>query len=183
MSKKTLYTILAIIAGLAVIGGIVWYFFFRPAKPATAPGAGFAAPGQEVAAGWKPISDDPVVSARFSGDEILFYDFSGRLWQFKTGDAKPVLTDQTAIENPAEIIWSLNGKNMVKTGSGQFDSRYVFNDFAKKISANLNASIKSAAFSPNGAKIVYHISGNSNINSLYTSDPDGKKTKIFNNIF
>ncbi|MBI4919809.1 hypothetical protein HY838_00705 [Candidatus Azambacteria bacterium] len=177
MSKKTLYIILVILASLAIIGGVVWYLFFKSAKPVTTPGAGFAAPGQEAAAGWKPISDDPVVSARWSGDEILFYDFSGQLWQFKTGDAKPILTDQTAIENPAEIIWSLNGKNMVKAGSEQFDSRYVFNDFAKKISANLTANIKSAAFSPDGAKMVYHISGNSNINSLYTSNPDGKKQK------
>jgi len=149
MSKKTFYTILIVLTGLLIIGGLVWYFFFKPLTPAAAPeGPGFTAPGQEAAKKWLPISENKVISAHFIRDAILFYDFSGQLWQFKNGDSKPTPIDQTAIENPAEIIWSINEKNVVKTGLDQSDSHYIFSDFSKKIFTNLKTGIKSAVFSP-----------------------------------
>ncbi len=100
MSKRTFYIILVILAGLLVVGGLIWYFFSKPSAPTTpADSAGFTFPGQETAAGLAPISNGLVTSARFVGDDILFYDFSGQLWQLKSGESKPSLSDQRTNEN------------------------------------------------------------------------------------
>jgi len=179
MSKKTFYIILIVLAGLIIIGGLIWYFIFNSSAPAVSPeGPGFTTPSQETTKGWRPLSEGPVIAAHFiSDDSILFYDFSGNLWQFKNGDSKPTLIDQMAIENPAETIWSINGGNIVKTGSNQSDIGYAFSDFSKKIFTNLRANIKSVVFSPDGSKIAYYLSDGLNTNSLYTSNPDGKSQK------
>jgi len=178
MSKRTFYIILIILAGLIIIGGVVWYFIFNPSAPAASPeGPGFTTPGQETAKGWQPLSESPVISAHFSDDSILFYDFSGNLWRFENGNQKPTPIDQAAIENPAETIWSISGKNIVKAGLNQLDASYTFSDFSKKIFANLRANIKSAVFSPDGGKIAFYLSDGLNTNSLYMSDPDGKNQK------
>lgn len=179
MSKRTFYIILIILAGLIIIGGVIWYFIFNPSAPAMSPeGPGFTTPGEETFKGLAPISEDPVISAHFSDDDtILFYDFSGNLWQFKNGGQKPTPIDQIAIENPAEIIWSISGKNIVKAGLNQSDASYASSDFSKKILTNLRANIKSAVFSPDGGKIAYYLSNGLNTNSLYTSNPDGKSQK------
>lgn len=179
MSKKTFYIILIILVGLIIIGGLIWYFLYKPSAPATSPESlGFTAPGKEAPKEWTPISESRVISAHFSDDDsILFYDFSGNLWQFKNGDSKPALVDQTAIENPAEATWSINGKNIVKAGLNQSDINYVFSDFSKKIFINLRANIKSLVFSPDGGKIAYYLSDGLNLNSLYLSNPDGKSQK------
>ncbi|MFH1393158.1 MAG: hypothetical protein ABIG73_02155 [Patescibacteria group bacterium] len=100
MSKKTFYIILIILATLLIVGGLIWYFFFKPSAPAITGNAGFTVPGQETTAGLVPISEGPVVSARFIGDDILFYDFSGQLWQLKSGELKPSLSVQQIAENP-----------------------------------------------------------------------------------
>ena len=179
MSKKTFYIILIILVGLIIIGGLIWYFLFNSSAPVKSPeGPGFTTPGQEAAKGWQPISEGPVISAHFSDDDlILFYDFSGNLWQFKNGDQKPTLLDQAAIENPTEAIWSMSGKNIVKAGLNQLGASYAFSDFSKKIFTNLRADIKSIVFSPDGGKIAYYLSDGLNINSLYTSSPDGKSQR------
>jgi len=178
MSKKTFYIILIILVGLLVVGGLIWYFFFKPSAPATPPeSAGFTAPGQETPKGWVPISKGPVIAAHFiSDDSILFYDFSGQFWQLKSGDLKPTLLAQPAIENPADIIWSSTEKNIVKAGLNQSDVRYVFSDINKNNLSNFNSGIKSIAFSPDAKKIVYYISDFKN-NSLFISDADGKNQK------
>ena len=178
MPKKTFYIILIILSGLIIIGGVIWYFIFNSSAPAASPeGPGFTAPGQETFKGLVPISEGPVISAHFSDDSILFYDFSGNLWQFKNGDSKPALIDQMAIENPAETIWSISGKNIVKAGLNQLDTGYAFSDFGKKIFTYLKANIKSVVFSPDGSKIAYYLSDGLNTNSLYLSNPDGKSQK------
>jgi len=179
MSKKTFYIILTVLAGLVIIGGLIWYFLFHSSAPATpSEGLGFTAPGQETSKGWMPISEGPVISAHFNNDDtILFYDFSGNLWQFKTGDSKPTSIGQMAVENPAEIIWSISEKNIIKTGLNQTDAGYAFSDFNKKTFTNLRVNIKSVVFSPDGGKIAYYLSDGLNTNSLYTSGPDGKNQK------
>ena len=178
MSKKTFYIILAILAGLLVIGGLIWYFFFRSSAPATAPqSAGFTSPGQAVVSEiLVPISDGPVIAAHFNGDNFLFYDFSGWFWRVSGGDLRPAQVTQPAIEKPADIIWSSTEKNIIKTGLNQSDIRYVFSDFGETILTNLKSGIKSAAFSPDAKKIAYYFSDPKN-NSLFISDPDGKNQK------
>ena len=178
MPKKTFYIILIILAGLIIIGGVIWYFIFNSSTPTASPqGPGFIAPDREISKEWKPISENRVISAHFSDDDsILFYDFSGNLWQFKNGDSKPMLTDQIAIESPAETIWSISGKNIVKAGLNQSDVSHVFSDFNKKIFTNLRANIKSVIFSPDGGKIAYYLSSG-NTNALHLSNPDGKSQK------
>ena len=179
MSKKTFYIILIILAGLLIIAGLVWYFLFKSSAPAVSPeSAGFTTPGQKTTKGWRPLSEGPVIAAHFiSDDSILFYDFSGNLWQFKTGDSKPTSIGQMAVENPAEIIWSISEKNIIKTGLNQTDAGYAFSDFNKKTFTNLRVNIKSVVFSPDGGKIAYYLSDGLNTNSLYTSGPDGKNQK------
>lgn len=180
MPKKNFYIILTALVGLIIIGGLIWYFIFKPSMPAAPPqSAGFTTPNQEIVAGkLTTISENRVVSAHFGGDDtILFYDFSGQLWRFKNGDLKPTLIDQTAVKNPAEIIWGTSGKNIVKSGLNQSDIGYLFSDFNKKILTNLRANIKSAVFSPDGTKIAYYLSNGLNTNALYLSNSDGKNQK------
>jgi len=163
MSKKTFYIILITLVGILIVGGLVWYFFSKPSAPATTTdSAGFTLPGQETAANLAPISDGLVVSAHFVGNDVLFYDFSGQLWQLKSGELKSTLTTQPMIENPIDIIWSSAEKNIIKTGQGSF--------------SGLKSGIKSVAFSPDAKKIVYYISDSGN-NSLFISDADGKNQK------
>ena len=176
MSKKTFYIILIILAGLFIVGGLVWYFFFKPSTPVITGNAGFTVPGQETATGLVPISEGPVVSARFIGDDILFYDFSGQLWQLKSGGVKPESLVQPVIENSADVIWSSTEKNIIKTGFEQSGIRYVFSDIDKNNLSNLILGIKSTVFSPDAKKIAYYISDLKN-NSLFISDADGKNQK------
>lgn len=169
MTRKNIILTIIIILVSAGLAALIWYFIFKPSTPAISPeGPGFTAPGQETSKGWALISESRVISAHFNDDNlILFYDFSGNLWQFKDGGSKPTLIDQIAIENPAEVIWSIGGKNIVKAGLDQSDARYV----------NLRANIKSVVFSPDGNKIAYYLSDGLSVNSLYTSNPDGKNQK------
>ena len=102
MSKKTFYIILIALVGLFIVGGLIWYFFSKPSipsEPATTDSAGFTFPGQETTADLVPVSDNFVISARFAGDVLLFYDFSGQLWQLKNGESKPELSTQQTNEN------------------------------------------------------------------------------------
>jgi len=176
MSKKTFYIILIILAGLLVIGGLIWYFFFKSPAPPVAGGAGFTLPGQETAAGLIPISEGPVVSAHFVGDDILFYDFSGQFWQLKSRELKSAPLSQPPAENPADIIWSSTEKNIIKTGFYQSEIGYFLSDINKNILSILKPDIKSMAFSPDAKKIIYYVSNTDN-NSLFIGDSDGKNQK------
>lgn len=129
MPKKTLYIILAVIAGLVIIGGLIWYFVLKPGKvTAPASGVGFTVPGQTKSGNkLKVISESPVISLRQNGESILFYDFSGQLWLFNPGEAKPVLSGQAPVENLSDIIWpktfSPDGKKIVyQRDNGLFTS-------------------------------------------------------------
>lgn len=105
MSKKTFYIILIVIAGILVIGGLVWFLFFRSAAPATTQnGPGFTTPNQKIAEGWQPISETPVMSAHFNGNDIVFSDFSGQLWRLADGETKPSLTTEMDTTNPTKPI-------------------------------------------------------------------------------
>lgn len=106
MSKKTFYIILIVIAGVLVIGGLIWFFFFRSEAPptTTSNGPGFTTPNSKNAQGWNPISEGLVVSAHFSGNDILFYDFSGQLWHLADGETKPSLTIETDTVNSAKPL-------------------------------------------------------------------------------
>jgi len=144
------------------------------------PGANFTINGQPVTTNeskLKTISNGPVIAAKLSGETLLFYDFSGQLWQIPVGATNPVAVDQTSISNPADIVWSLDLRNIVKSGSEQNDTKYIFSDFTTKTLVNLKSGIKSLAFSLDGKKIVYYIFENLKSNSLFTSDPDGRNQK------
>ncbi len=167
--------------GLIIIGWLIWYFIFRSPAPAITPqSADFTLPGEGAGAtNLMRISTGPVVSAHFNDDNsILFYDFSGKLWRYKIGDSKSTSVEQTTVEDPAEVIWSLNGRNIIKAGLNQSDADFTFSDFNEQLFTNLRADIKSAAFSPDGKKIAYYVSSGTSVNSLYTSDYDGKNQKL-----
>lgn len=178
MTKKILYITLIII-GIVIIGWLAWYLIFKPSPVTTPESAGFTTSEEEAAAKkLSRISGAPVISAHFNNDNsISFYDLSGKLWQSKIGDSQPMPTDQSAIKNPADAIWSASGMNIVKAGLNQLDIDYIFSNFNKKISADLRADIKSIAFSPDESKIAYYVSNKTSVNSLYTSTPDGNNQK------
>ena len=138
MSKKTFYLILIIVAGLIIIGGVIWYFMSKP-KEAVMPASGvdFTAPGQiKRGANIRVLSKGPVISARSDDYGILwYYDYSGQLWQWSadgvgenfndSGD--PVALNQPPVENLSEIIWpkvfSPDGKKIVyQKNNGLFTS-------------------------------------------------------------
>lgn len=181
MSRKTIYIILIVIAALLVIGGIVWYLFFRQTVQVPAGGAEFTVPGgsPETAGKLKAISSGPVISASYNNSQnsLLFYDYSGQLWQLKEGAGAPEVVDQSAVENTADIIWSPNLTNIVKSGASETAARYIFTDFTKKSTSNLRSGIKSVVFSPDAKSIVYNVAENQT-NSLLTSAPDGKSQRI-----
>jgi len=117
MSKKTFYIILITLVGLLIVGSLIWYFFSKPSAPATTDGAGFTFPGQETAADLTLLSYGSVISARFVGNDVLFYDFSGQLWQLKNGELKPSLSAQQVAENPKSeaksVAFSPDAKKIV----------------------------------------------------------------------
>ncbi|MBI2635084.1 MAG: hypothetical protein HYW79_00890 [Parcubacteria group bacterium] len=178
MSKKTLYIILIVIGSLILIGGLIWYFLLRQTETLP-PGTDFTVNGQPVTgeSKLKAISNGPAVAAKLSGEMLLFYDFSGQLWQLPIGTTAPVAAPQATIGNPADVVWSPDLKNIVKSGIWQADIKYVFSDFTKKTLINLKSGIKSLSFSPDGGKITYYVFENLKSNSLFTSDPDGKNQR------
>ena len=183
MPKKTSYIILIIIAVLVLVGGLIWYLIFYPKETTTSPGAGFTVNGGALQKkGNLKLVSSSVVSASLNHSEnsILFYNFSGELWQLKSGETTPSLISQKAIENPAEIIWSKNLKNVVKNGLSQSDATYISSDFTKNLLTNLKSGIKSVAFSPDASKIVFYIS-DLKTNALFTSDPDGRNQRTLAN--
>ena len=185
MSKKTIYIILIIIAGLLVLGGVAWYLFFKPAPAASIPGADFTVPetASAVAEKISTISFGPVVAAYFNSGQgsILFYDYAGQLWQLKNGAPTPEVVSQNPIEDIADVIWSKNLTNIVQAGINNLDARYIFSDFTKKISVNLRGGIKVLAFSPDNGKIVYNVSETPETNALLVSNPDGRSQRILMN--
>lgn len=178
MSKKTLYIILIVVGSLILIGGLAWYFLLRPIE-APPPGTDFTVNGQPVVSEskLKAISNGPAIAAMLSGETLLFYDFFGQLWQMSIGTTAPVAASQTTIDNPVDVIWSIDLKNIVKSGSEQADVKYIYSDFTKKNLVNLKSGIKSLTFSPDGKKIAYYVFENLKSNGLFTSDPDGRNQK------
>lgn len=183
MTKKRFYVILITLIGILIISGLIWYLFFRPSQPApVGKGIDFTIPDKIAANKLKVISSGPVVSAAYNAAQglVLFYDFSGQFWQSMNGET-PTLIDQSLINSPVEVIWSKNLKNIVESGANQSDINHAFSDFTKRIIIPLKSNIKSLAFSPDSSKIVYYISDNRGINSLFTSDPDGKNQRALIN--
>lgn len=129
MSKKNLYIILITISILILIGVLVWYFVLKP-KEAAPPvsNVDFTAPGQTPSeTNIKVISEGPVISLRQESGKILFYDFSGQLWQFNQEESKSVLYNQVQVQNLSEIIWpkvsSPDGKKIIyQKNNGLFTS-------------------------------------------------------------
>lgn len=129
MSKKNFYIIIITLAVLIIIGGLVWYFILKPEEMAApVSGVDFTAPGQ-IKSGdeLRVISEGRVISLREEGGKIMFYDFSGRLWQLDQDESEPILTNETPIQNLAEIIWpkvaSPDGKKIVyQKNNGLFTS-------------------------------------------------------------
>lgn len=129
MSKKTFYIILLILIGVIIIGLLVWYFILKP-KNVAAPTSNinFTTPNQNIGeTKLQIISDGPVLSLSENKGIISFYDFKGQLWQLSQGESKPVLSNQTPIENLSEIIWpkvfSPDGKKIVyQKNNGLFTS-------------------------------------------------------------
>jgi hypothetical protein len=180
MPKKTFYIILIAIAGLLMVGGLIWYLIFG-AQQAAAPtgGAGFTVPGQNFPQGkLKAISNGPVISAHLNNNKVFFYDFSGELWQFNNGATEVV--NQQPIKNLAAVIWK-NTNYIIKAGIGQSDINYLSSDINSSSVNNLKNDIKAIAFSPDAKKIVYQIADNSKINALFTSNQDGGSQKTLVN--
>lgn len=183
MTKKTFYTILIIITVLVSIGGLIWYLLFYNKETTVLPSAGFTVNGGTLQEkGNLEFISDSVVSASLNHSEnsILFYNFSGELWQLKSIETAPSLISQKAVENPAEVIWSKNLKNIVKNGLSQSDATYFSSDFTKNLLTTLKTGIKSLAFSPDANKIVFYIS-DLKTSSLFTSDPDGRNQRTLAN--
>src|SRR3990167_425559 len=129
MAKRNFYIILTALIGLIIIGLLIWYFVLKP-KEAAAPSAGidFTVPGQaKREINLKVISEGPVISLWQNNSSILFYDFSGQLWQLNEGELKPTSSGQAPIENLSAIIWpkivSPDGKKVVyQKNNGLFTS-------------------------------------------------------------
>ena len=120
MSKKTFYIILIAAAALLIIGGLIGYFVFsKETAPQPVGEVGFTIPGSALQGKIKAISKGPTISANFDSGQnaVLFYDFSGQLWQLNEGELKPTSSGQAPIENLSAIIWpkivSPDGKKVV----------------------------------------------------------------------
>ena len=185
MSRKTIYVILITLAGLIVLGGVIWYLFFNPTEVTAPSGADFTTPGitPTVAEKVSAISSGPAIAAYYSPGQgsVLFYDYAGKLWQLNNAASAPEIVPQNPIENIADVIWSKNLINIVQAGTNNLDARYIFSDFSQKIAADLRSGIKSLAFSPDNGKIVYSVLENQKTNALIISNPDGSRQKILIN--
>lgn len=119
MSKKTIYIILIVAIVLITIGWLIWYFILRKETVITPTSiVNFTVPSQTKNGNkLRVISEGRVMSLRQEREKIVFYDFSGQLWQFNQDESKPVLLNETPIQNLAEITWpkvfSPDGKKIV----------------------------------------------------------------------
>ncbi len=177
MSRKNLLLTIIIILVSAGAAGLLWYLIFWPSAAPTQP-AGAILPA-ELQGRVKLLSSTPTLWAGISSfqNKIFWYDLNGQLWSsnFDGNDAKA--TTQAPVQNFIKSIWSQDGsKNVITLGTGQKDIRFVSLVPGSGVSTFLPNYTKSVAFSPDGKRIIYQVIDDSkNQNTLFGSDPDGKK--------
>lgn len=179
MVKKNLILITVTIITSATAAALIWYFIFRPAQAPTQQPAGTTLP-EQIQSKVKQISSTPTLWANISGSQnkIFWYDQDGQLWSSGSDGNSAKSTTRAPVQNFIKSIWSPDGsKNVISIGTSQKDIRFVSLFSESAVSTFLPNNVKTASFSPDGKRIIYQVIDDSkNQNTLFISDPDGKKS-------
>src|SRR3989344_1107900 len=177
MPRKTLILTIVIILVSAGAAGLLWYLVFGPLTAPAQP-TGTTLP-TELQGKIKQLSPTPTLWASISSSQnkIFWYDESGQLWSSGLDGSGAKATTQAPVQNFIKSAWSKDGsKNVMTLGTSQKDIRFVSLFSESAISTFLPNNTKTAAFSPDGKRIIYQVIDDSkNQNTLFGSDPDGKK--------
>lgn len=170
---------IVIILASAGAAGLLWYLIFGPAQKLTQQPSQVTLPAQ-VQSKIIQLSSTPTLWASIgaSQNKIFWYDQTGQLWSSGLDGSGTKAAAQTPIQNFIKSIWSADGsKNVISVGTSQKDIRFASLFPESAVSTFLPNNTKSVAFSPNGKRITYQvIDDGKNQNTLFSSDPDGKKT-------
>lgn len=192
MSKKTIFFIILIIILGLVITGVILYFLFRPTTVQPGATTNNGLPTDETAVGFATPSpmatlapeEQQKIRAIAAGDILAFWPASTTTIQYFKKDGFyeadysmiPVKEEKRDLginfSNILEIKPSKVGKVLVKyVATGASDASYSVLDIVTRELKNLDANIKTAAWSPDGQSLIFYYSNSPILaNTLITTE-------------
>jgi hypothetical protein len=179
MSKKTIFFIIAIIVLGLVITGVILYFLFRPTTEQSGTTINNGLPTDETVTGFAtptPMAtlapeEQEKIKTIAAGDILAFWPAGTTTLQYFKKDGFyeadysmiPVKEEKKELginfSNILEIKPSKIGKVLVKyVATGASDSSYSVLDVTTRELKNLDANIKTAAWSPDGQSLIFYYS-------------------------
>lgn len=179
MSKKTIFFIILIIILGLIITGVILYFLFKPTSEQAGITDGNGLPVDETVVGFATPSpmatlapeEQQKLKTIATGDILAFWPASTTTLQYFKKDGFyeadfsmiPVKEEKRELginfSNILEIKPSKAGKVLVKyVATGANDSSYSVLDITTRELKNLDANIKTAAWSPDGQLLIFYYS-------------------------
>lgn len=201
MSRKTFYIILITLAGLLIVGGLIWYFFSKPSTPAatTTDSAGFTLPGQKTTPRLVPISEGPVAQAAENpkpGTKSAVFSPDAKKIAYYISDLKnnSLFISDTDGKNQKTLIKALSLRDIIlswpKTNQIALISRpsglatgglWLFDIGASKLTKVISdLPGLEAVFSPDGDNFIYSFVDQNGQNPILAVYKNGASKNISN---
>ncbi|MDP3963036.1 MAG: hypothetical protein Q8Q39_00915 [bacterium] len=206
MSRRT--KIIILIAVLALVGVAAFLFFRKPPaapEPTASPAYGFLPESLQRlfgGGGARPGSVSPTPVPRdvrlreklfrlshepahapivVGGNTVRYFSRSdGTLWEADVDGLAHTRVSDTPIANIAEAQWASGGsKALLTIAQDDGTARIRLYEVAAKRAKDLDPFVRSAAFAPDGARIIYqYLNTENGSHWIAIADPDGSNAKI-----